>query len=241
MDRGITIIISIVVGVAAMGGVAIFGFDVLSGSTVGTNIIPKSLDIVSSDAGKSIQISVALTNQGTGSIASVGAVLRADVKEQCVAAKGNTKPDCGTTFTRSNKNTSPDTGVIYFPVSYSDQVVESYGTINIRGSIETNGSIPKLVGCNEDLPTDTPATLGTRAAGFSTLDKALDYVSGSGKMLKDKTIGNTGSSANAKVATNDVLCALDLGIFAGEEMILTVIATTTSGDTIEKIIPITVK
>ena len=88
MDRGITIIISIVVGVAAMGGVAIFGFDVLSGSTVGTNIIPKSLDIVSSDAGKSIQISVALTNQGTGSIASVGAVLRADVEKLCEGGPG---------------------------------------------------------------------------------------------------------------------------------------------------------
>ena len=193
------------------------------GSTVSTDIVPKTLDAISSNRGKSLQISVALNNQGSGSIASVGAVLRVDVKELC---KGG------------NACSGNEPGVIYFPVSGSEQVVESFGTINIRESIETNGSpVPMRVGCTSALPSDSPMKLETSQAGFSTLDKAIDYVSGDKKTIgtdKDKAPG-------VLVTTGDVLCARDLGIFAGEEITLTVIATTTSGDTIERIIPLTVR
>ena len=43
------------------------------------------------------------------------------------------------------------------------------------------------------------------------------------------------------VGVNNVVCARNLGIFAGEEITLTVIGETTSGETIERIIPLTVR
>ena len=50
-----------------------------------------------------------------------------------------------------------------------------------------------------------------------------------------------GSGTGVTVGENNVVCASNLGIFAGEQMILTVIATTTSGDTIEKVLEITAR
>ena len=250
MDKPIQMAIGVGLAIAAMAIVGVYVFGVIGGSTVSTDIVPKTLDAISSNQGKSLQISVALNNQGSGSIASVGAVLRVDVKELCEGGDGDgvrsggTYSSCGTTPTTKFKDT--DTGAIYFPVSYSEQVVESFGTINIRESIETGGSsISTAVGCKEGLPTGTPKKLGTSAAGFSTLDKAIDYVSGPGPISdrSSKTIGKPSSAVatNVVVEAGEVLCARDLGIFAGEEITLTVIAKTTSGDTIERIIPLTVR
>ena len=245
MDRGITIIISIVVGVAAMGGVAIFGFDVLSGSTVGTNLVPKTLDVISSNTGKSIQVSVVLNNQGSGSIASVGAVLRANVMEICGPSVSGDEVDCEMT------PSMPKGGVIYFPIYYSETVVDSYKTINIRGSIESDGppvggKVSSGYGCNEEL--DTNGQKLAPEAGFTSLDDAINYfkaddlkiakAGGNGAKATDKVMG---SGTGVTVGENNVVCASNLGIFAGEQMILTVIATTTSGDTIEKVLEITAR
>ena len=223
MDKPIQMAIGVGLAIAAMAIVGVYVFGVIGGSTVSTDIVPKTLDAISSNQGKSLQISVALNNQGSGSIASVGAVLRVDVKDHCVA---------------DDPCTDGGSSVIYFPVSYSEEVVESFGTINIRKSIETSGTAPTGVGCIEDLPAgNSPTELETSVAGFSTLGKAIDYVS-----AKDRTIGLTIAEAkHVVVAAGEVLCARDLGIFAGEEITLTVIATTTSGDTIERIIPLTVR
>ena len=226
MDKPIQIAIGVGLAIAAMAIVGVYVFGVIGGSTVSTDIVPKTLDAISSNEGKSLQISVALNNQGSGSIASVGAVLRVDVKDLC---------EGGGTCTGN------EPGVIYFPVSYSEEVVESFGTINIRESIETDNTAPSLLGCNKAIPSAGSQTkLETNVAGFSTLDKAIEYVSGSEKMIG--AASNTpASDTHVVVAAGDVLCALDLGIFAGEEITLTVIATTTSGDTIERIIPLTVR
>ena len=72
-------------------------------------------------------------------------------------------------------------------------------------------------------------------AGFSTLDKAIDYVSGSDKEIEQ---GSAENDPNVQVAAGDVLCARDLGIFAGEEMILTVIATTHLVIQLKKLYPL---
>ena len=249
MDKPIQMAIGVGLAIAAMAIVGVYVFGVIGGSTVSTDIVPKTLDAISSNQGKSLQISVALNNQGSGSIASVGAVLRVDVKALCEGGTGTTARTggyAGCKSTDTNFDDDRDTGAIYFPVSYSEQVVESFGTINIRESIETDGSsISNEVGCNEVLPTGTPKKLGTSAAGFSTLEKAIDYVSGPGPISdrSSKTIGKPSQAVatNVVVEAGDVLCARDLGIFAGEEITLTVIAKTTSGDTIERIIPLTVR
>ena len=74
----------------------------------------------------------------------MGAVLRVDVKDLCEGSNDENGASggytgCGATAsTGSTAFKDSDTGVIYFPVSYSEEVVESFGTINIRESIETS-------------------------------------------------------------------------------------------------------
>ena len=244
MDKPIQMAIGVGLAIAAMAIVGVYVFGVIGGSTVSTDIVPKTLDAISSNQGKSLQLSAALTNQGSGSIQNVAAVLRVDVKQVCEAGTGSTdatnKPSqCGV-----GQYDSDDTGVIYFPISYSDTVVDSFSTINIRGSIETEGSGTGAInnanlGCKLPIPTSAAGGPIDGVAGFSSLDKAIEYLS-----VKDGkiTTAKTGLGAGTiTIAPGDVLCARDLGIFAGEEITLTVIAETTSGDTIERIIPLTVR
>ena len=243
MDKPIQMAIGVGLAIAAMAIVGVYVFGVIGGSTVSTDIVPKTLDAISSNRGKSLQISVALNNQGSGSIASVGAVLRVDVKETC--GPGVDKSPCKM---RSDDDVALVSGVIYFPVSYSETVVESFNTINIRANIESEG--PKGagdalersgVGCKTVLK--EKAKLSSEA-GFTSLDDAINYFKA--KDLKitasdTETDKVTGSDEGVTVGVNNVVCARNLGIFAGEEITLTVIGETTSGETIERIIPLTVR
>ena len=231
MDKPIQMAIGVGLAIAAMAIVGVYVFGVIGGSTVSTDIVPKTLDAISSNQGKSLQLSVSLTNQGSGSVASVGAVLRMDASDVCSEGSSTNEEKC---------TASPGLGkrAIYFPVSYSEDVVESFGTINIRTSIETSGDQTggKGVGCSVK-PEAGASKIGP-TAGFDSLDKAIEYVSvADAKVTTDEDVKGILVSAE----TTDVLCARNLGVFAGEEITLTVIAKTTSGDTIERIIPLTVR
>ena len=243
MDKPIQMAIGVGLAIAAMAIVGVYVFGVIGGSTVSTDIVPKTLDAISSNQGKSLQISAALNNQGSGSIASVGAVLRVDVKEMC--GPGLTTSPC---TMRGSMKDALVSGVIYFPVSYSETVVESFNTINIRASIESEG--PKGagdaldrsgVGC--DVPLNVKVKLSSEA-GFTSLDDAINYFKAKDlKITKSDTATAevTGSGEGVTVGENNVVCARNLGIFAGEEITLTVIGETTSGESIERIIPLTVR
>ena len=247
MDKPIQMAIGVGLAIAAMAIVGVYVFGVIGGSTVSTDIVPKTLDAISSNQGKNLQLSVSLTNQGSGSIDSVKAALRVDVKKTCGTA-ASTGQLCSVT-TDGGKP-----GVIYFPISYSTDVVESFGTINIRNSIDTIGSAESAVdgyGCKDviaDPPsTATPPSTGkklTNVAGFNSLDNAIKYYDAKDlQIFKDTSATNDvkGSGDYVTVGINNVICARDLGVFAGEEITLTVIAETTSGDTVERIIPLTVR
>ena len=66
MDKPIQMAIGVGLAIAAMAIVGVYVFGVIGGSTVSTDIVPKTLDAISSNEGKSLQISVALNNQGSG-------------------------------------------------------------------------------------------------------------------------------------------------------------------------------
>ena len=65
-------------------------------------------------------------------------------------------------------------GVIYFPVSYSETVVESFNTINIRANIESEGpkgagDVLKRSGVGCDKPLDGMRKLSSELQGSQAL------------------------------------------------------------------------
>ena len=245
MDKPIQMAIGVGLAIAAMAIVGVYVFGVIGGSTVSTDIVPKTLDAISSNKGKSLQISVSLTNQGSGSISSVASVLRVDVNDICkVAADGDIKA-C------SDKTSTGSSETIYFPFSYDDtNVIDSFGTINIRGNIETvdvNKAVSTGYGCSVALGNAKGDAMKLSSqAGLNSLENAIKVFDADGqKIYKEPSNGDSnnvnGKGDDVKVGIKNVLCARNLGVFAGEEITLTVIAETTSGDTIERIIPLTVR
>ena len=244
MDKPIQMAIGVGLAIAAMAIVGVYVFGVIGGSTASTDIVPKTLDVISSNQGKSLQLSVSLTNQGSGSISSVGSVLRVDVRDSCGSVTGPSKVICNDVM----KDPAP--GVIYFPISHSTDVVESFGTINIRTSIESVGikKVPPGDGCKDEL--DSTVKVLVPQAGFTTLDDAIEFFDADDRKItvdatndgnNGVTVTSTETPTKTTVGANNVLCVRDFGVFAGEEVILTIVARTTSGDIIERIIPLTVR
>ena len=241
MERPIQIAIGIGMAIGGMAVIAAVYYGAIGGTTTGGHdIIPKTLDLISSDKGRTLQVSVALNNQGSVAISSVGAVLRADVKDACSEGSANGAEHCTNDGGLGER-------VIYFPLYYSQEVVETFGTINIRAVIETPGGnyaatqslTHNPVGCGR--AADTAPAFIDPAAGFADIGEALSYVTD--KMPDVTHDGNYPAYAAGQNTVNkeSLICARDLGIFSGSQLTLTVVMEATSGETIERILPVTVK
>lgn len=239
MDRGITIIISIIVGVAVMSGVAIFGFETLAGSMVSVNIMPVSMEVISMDRGNSLMLSVALANQGSATIERAFAVLSANDIGTCRPGSSQDEMMCGGAGEKSVLSRES----IHFPIWYTTEPIGPYGTVSIRGTImpPTSGSYgADTLGCGASME-DSAGNYAKidPAAGFSSLGHAMTYLSGDPPGLKFE---NTELYSNGLLMKNaNVFCTRELGVHPGEGVVLTIVAITTSGDRVERILPIIVK
>ena len=240
MDKPIQMAIGVGLAIGAMAIVGVYAFGAIGGSASTSDIMPKNFDAISSNEGKTLQISGSLTNQGSGSITRVVGVLRVDVMDVCNEGSKTAAHKCTT-----DAGLGP--GVIYFPIHYSGDIVEPFDTFNIRGMIESPGEkyTPTIsmthnpVGCAREAD-EAPAFIASEA-GFGDIGNAISFAN---DKKPDVTHDDNHEGYKAEqntVKQDDLLCARNLGVFAGEEVILTVIARTTSGDTIERIIPLRVR
>lgn len=140
MDRSVTIALSIVLGIGGMAAVAIYGFNAMGMSSTVDELVPKSLEIVSTDNGERLHVSIRLSNMGKGTIdaAEASAMIIPDALD------------------------GADSGPVsvHFPLdtnareSGDGNVISPFGSLSIRGIVQ-NG----YMGSTEMLP---PMEAGTR-------------------------------------------------------------------------------
>ena len=212
-----------------MGGVAVFGFDMLSGSTASSNLIPMSIDAISTNNGGQLHLSITLANQGNKAIDAATA---------------------SSSFMPSSIDGRPTNDkMMYFPLRTNTggvddgDYVSGYQTLSVRGMIEEG---EKGWGAGESLTAGSRCGVGgpdfegslQKGEGYSSLKNALHIKAMDELEDHPAPLYQTDDHKGDKGA---ILCVLELGAYPGDEIIIDMQILFVDGEMMEKIIQAVVR
>lgn len=91
-SKPLAIILAIVITFGAMGVIVVYGGNVLSGTSTNTELLPKTLEVLSVDEDY-LRANILFTNQGSNTIRSIDAVLEVEnLYNYTLSANGDIEP-----------------------------------------------------------------------------------------------------------------------------------------------------
>ena len=134
-SKPIAIVMSIVITVGALGAVAVFGGDALTGAMSTTSMTPKTMQVLYVGAGQSAEANLVVTNQGSSSLeGGAFAVLRHDGQAiGNLTSSGAVEPYGTATFSGTLNDTLGSAKV--YP---GDEILVEFNALTTSGELVRN-------------------------------------------------------------------------------------------------------
>ena len=139
-SKPIAIVMSIVITVGALGAVAVFGSDALTGAMSTTSMTPKTMQILYVGAGQDAVANLVMTNQGSSSLkAGAHVVLRHGGHVVGTLASGSAVEPYGTaTFSGSLNDTTGPHANATTNVYPGSEVIAEFNAVTTAGELVRN-------------------------------------------------------------------------------------------------------